>query len=103
MPLAIPAEEAVRQAARSLLPWNYGSLLDADTGRTLLPVGAPTHRATLAGAIAPPLFREIFLGPKRDVRLKNRVVVSPMCTYSSDDGFLNDFHLVHLGSFALGL
>lgn len=33
---------------------------------------------------------------------KNRIVVSPMCMYSSIDGFANDFHLVHLGSRAVG-
>lgn len=33
---------------------------------------------------------------------KNRMVVSPMCMYSSEDGFATDFHLVHLGSRALG-
>jgi 2,4-dienoyl-CoA reductase-like NADH-dependent reductase (Old Yellow Enzyme family) len=38
----------------------------------------------------------------RDVRLRNRVVVSPMCMYSSEDGFANDWHLVHLGSRAVG-
>jgi 2,4-dienoyl-CoA reductase-like NADH-dependent reductase (Old Yellow Enzyme family) len=38
----------------------------------------------------------------RDVRLRNRVVVSPMCEYSSEDGFANDWHLVHLGSRAVG-
>lgn len=38
----------------------------------------------------------------RSVNLKNRIVVSPMCQYSSVDGFANDWHLVHLGSYALG-
>jgi len=38
----------------------------------------------------------------RGVRLKNRIVVSPMCQYSSKDGFMNDWHLVHLGAFAKG-
>jgi 2,4-dienoyl-CoA reductase-like NADH-dependent reductase (Old Yellow Enzyme family) len=38
----------------------------------------------------------------REVRLRNRIVVSPMCQYSSDDGFANDWHLVHLGSRAVG-
>ncbi len=38
----------------------------------------------------------------RDVELKNRIVVSPMCQYSSIDGFANDWHLVHLGSRATG-
>lgn len=38
----------------------------------------------------------------RNVELKNRLVVSPMCQYSSEDGFANDWHLVHLGSRAVG-
>jgi 2,4-dienoyl-CoA reductase-like NADH-dependent reductase (Old Yellow Enzyme family) len=38
----------------------------------------------------------------RDITLKNRIVVSPMCQYSSEDGFANDWHLVHLGSRAVG-
>ncbi|MEP6590709.1 MAG: NADH:flavin oxidoreductase/NADH oxidase [Gemmatimonadota bacterium] len=38
----------------------------------------------------------------RGVTLPNRVVVSPMCQYSSDDGFATDWHLVHLGSRAVG-
>ena len=38
----------------------------------------------------------------RDVQLKNRIVVSPMATYSSVNGELQDFHLVHLGARALG-
>ncbi|MDB5201931.1 MAG: NADH:flavin oxidoreductase/NADH oxidase [Ferruginibacter sp.] len=38
----------------------------------------------------------------RSVTLKNRLVVSPMCQYSSEDGFANDWHLVHLGSRAVG-
>jgi 2,4-dienoyl-CoA reductase-like NADH-dependent reductase (Old Yellow Enzyme family) len=38
----------------------------------------------------------------KSVTLKNRIVVSPMCQYSSIDGFANDWHLVHLGSRAVG-
>ena len=38
----------------------------------------------------------------RDVTLRNRVGVSPMCQYSSTDGFADDWHLVHLGQFAVG-
>ena len=38
----------------------------------------------------------------REITLKNRLVVSPMCQYSSVDGFANDWHLVHLGSRAVG-
>ncbi len=38
----------------------------------------------------------------REVTLRNRIIVSPMCQYSSEDGFANDWHLVHLGSRAVG-
>ena len=38
----------------------------------------------------------------RDVTLPNRIAVSPMCEYSCTDGFANDWHLVHLGSRAVG-
>src|SRR3954468_19570615 len=38
----------------------------------------------------------------RDVTLRNRLVVAPMCQYSVTDGLVGDYHLVHLGRFALG-
>lgn len=46
-----------------------------------------------------PLFSPLEL---RELTLRNRLVVSPMCQYSAQDGRVNDFHLVHLGRFALG-
>ena len=45
------------------------------------------------------LFEPISL---REVTARNRVMVSPMCQYSSVDGFADDWHLVHLGSRAVG-
>lgn len=51
------------------------------------------------GRAAPPMFTPFRL---RDLQLENRVVVSPMDMYSADDGMPNDFHLVHLGTRALG-
>jgi len=45
------------------------------------------------------LFDELQVG---EVTLRNRIVVSPMCEYSSTDGFATDWHLVHLGSRAVG-
>jgi len=47
----------------------------------------------------PPMFTPFKL---RDVVLKNRVVVSPMAQYSSEDGLADDYHLVHLGARAMG-
>jgi 2,4-dienoyl-CoA reductase-like NADH-dependent reductase (Old Yellow Enzyme family) len=38
----------------------------------------------------------------RDITLRNRIAVSPMCEYSSEEGFANGWHLVHLGSRAVG-
>jgi 2,4-dienoyl-CoA reductase-like NADH-dependent reductase (Old Yellow Enzyme family) len=47
----------------------------------------------------PKLFSPLTL---RSLTLKNRIVVSPMCEYSAVDGVPNDWHLVHLGSRAVG-
>ncbi len=47
----------------------------------------------------PPMFVPFRI---RSLELKNRVVVSPMAMYSAKDGVPSDFHLVHLGSLALG-
>jgi len=47
----------------------------------------------------PLLFQPIEL---RGVRARNRCVLSPMCQYSAQDGFVNDWHFVHLGKFAQG-
>jgi 2,4-dienoyl-CoA reductase-like NADH-dependent reductase (Old Yellow Enzyme family) len=38
----------------------------------------------------------------KDITFRNRIAVSPMCMYSATDGFANDWHLVHLGSRAVG-
>ncbi len=54
---------------------------------------------TSEGKAPPPLFTPLRL---RGSELANRVVVSPMCQYSAEDGTPNDWHLVHLGSRAVG-
>ena len=38
----------------------------------------------------------------RGLTLKNRLVISPMCTYTAHEGIANDWHLVHLGKLASG-
>ena len=48
--------------------------------------------------MASSLFTSIDL---RDLTLANRIVVSPMCQYSADDGSANDWHMQHLGSLAV--
>jgi anthraniloyl-CoA monooxygenase len=50
-------------------------------------------------AHGPPMFQPFRI---RDLVLPNRVVMSPMCMYSADDGIPSDFHLVHYGSRAMG-
>ncbi|MGA0570343.1 bifunctional salicylyl-CoA 5-hydroxylase/oxidoreductase [Variovorax sp. VNK109] len=58
------------------------------------------YEAWLAGGKAvPPMLTPITV---RGITLKNRIVVSPMATYSAVDGVPQDFHLVHLGARALG-
>jgi len=57
--------------------------------------GAPGR----AASPPPPMFTPLRL---RELKLENRVVVSPMCQYSATDGFPDDWHLVHLGSRAMG-
>ena len=47
----------------------------------------------------PPMFAPLKL---RDMEIANRVVVSPMCMYSAEDGTVGDFHLVHYGTRASG-
>src|SRR5215203_3111324 len=74
--------------------------------------GSPVnqHRSTLphagrAGAVHDREVPEIdLLSPLtiRGVTLRNRIVMSPMCQYSARDGFADDWHLVHLGSRAVG-
>ena len=63
-------------------------------------VGAPERagRCRIDPA-PPPLFTPYRL---RELVLPNRIVVSSMCQYRADDGLPNDWHLVHLGSRAIG-
>ena len=56
-------------------------------------------RPVAAGPAPPPLFTPYRI---RDLVLPNRIVVSSMCQYRAVDGMPNDWHLVHLGSRALG-
>ena len=53
----------------------------------------------VSGRVPPPMFTPFRL---RDVVVPNRIVMSPMCQYVADDGTVGDWHLVHLGSRAVG-
>jgi 2,4-dienoyl-CoA reductase-like NADH-dependent reductase (Old Yellow Enzyme family) len=57
------------------------------------------HSNTAKGVTETGLFAPLTI---RGVNFRNRIAVSPMCEYSSEDGFANDWHLVHLGSRAVG-
>src|SRR5437870_2243714 len=59
-------------------------------------LGATTRDGT---SVNPHLFAPLTL---RGLTVRNRLVMSPMCQYSSVDGLANDWHLVHLGSRAVG-
>jgi len=57
------------------------------------------HSNTAKGSMETGLFIPLTI---RGVNFRNRIAVSPMCEYSCQDGFANDWHLVHLGSRAVG-
>ncbi len=57
------------------------------------------RRGLGSGEVRPPMFQPFRM---RELELANRIVVSPMDMYVADDGRPTDFHLVHLGSKALG-
>jgi len=59
----------------------------------------PHPRRCMTSQSPASLFSPLQIG---SLTLPNRVVVSPMCEYSCEDGFANDWHLVHLGSRAVG-
>jgi anthraniloyl-CoA monooxygenase len=61
--------------------------------------GKQSGESVPRGPAPPPMFTPFRL---REMVLPNRVVVSPMCQYSADDGVPNDWHLQHLGSRAAG-
>ncbi|MDP1565363.1 MAG: bifunctional salicylyl-CoA 5-hydroxylase/oxidoreductase, partial [Polaromonas sp.] len=63
---------------------------------------AGDERASVANVRADPPPPMLLPLKVRELTLKNRIVVSPMATYSAIDGLPQDFHLVHLGARALG-
>jgi len=67
-----------------------------DIERWYASTGAGTSGST---AVVPPMFKPLRL---RDLEIQNRVVVSAMCQYSATEGVPNDWHLMHLGSRAVG-
>ncbi|KFG04010.1 MULTISPECIES: bifunctional salicylyl-CoA 5-hydroxylase/oxidoreductase [Streptomyces] len=76
----------------------FDSLRERD-GEFAALMEAEFARSQRAPGVAPAMFQPVRIGP---LALENRVVVSPMDMYSCDSGVPGDFHLVHLGSKALG-
>ena len=76
----------------------FDNLKERDTNFAAL-VEAEFAREQGDGKIAPAMFQPVRIGP---LELRNRVIVSPMDMYTAKDGVTDDFHLVHLGSKALG-
>jgi anthraniloyl-CoA monooxygenase len=120
-----PVVASTQRAAQASLEWfeNIGQYADQDPHQFAFNIVTRSRRVTydnlrlrdpefvagldrwFAGSSAgaadprPPMFQPFRLGP---LELPNRVVVSPMDMYSARDGVPGDFHLVHLGSKALG-
>lgn len=85
-----PKTAALNEAAlrgERVFPWEFDE-------HTRPPVATPRD----SSATPPALFKPLTV---KGVTHKNRIVVSPMCMYSSPNGQLTDWHLVHLGSFAI--
>ena len=59
----------------------------------------PIHQPIFPNTMTSALFAPLQL---RGLTLPNRIVVSPMCQYNSEHGSANDWHLMHLGQFAMG-
>jgi anthraniloyl-CoA monooxygenase len=117
-----PVVTSTQRAAQASLEWfeNIGQYADQDPHQFAFNIVTRSRRVTydnlrlrdpefvadldtwFAGAeeVRPPMFQPYRIG---DLELANRVIVSPMDMYSAeDDGLPTDFHLVHLGSKALG-
>ena len=119
-----PVVESTQRAAQASLEWfeNIGMYADQEPTRFCFNLLTRSRRITYANlrtrdpefadrvdaafaksqnldTVAPAMFQPFRLGA---LELKNRVIVSPMDMYSAVDGVPGDFHLVHLGSKAMG-
>ncbi len=87
------ANRSLTLSSTSRIPEPPGRIsLDVNQPEAILDVEAPAFEPAH-------LFSPLKI---RDVVFRNRIAVSPMCQYSSEDGFATDWHLVHLGSRAVG-
>jgi anthraniloyl-CoA monooxygenase len=74
------------------------AFVSAIDGLVAQELGPLAHRRK-DGSPVPPAFQPLKL---REMRIENRMVLSPMCQYSAEDGLPNDWHLMHYGSRAIG-
>lgn len=119
-----PVVESLQRAAQASLEWfeNIGMYAGQDPAQFVFNLLTRSRRITFenlkerdaefaalmeaefarhqqAPEVAPAMFQPVRIGP---LELKNRIIMSPMDMYSSVSGVPGDFHLVHLGSKALG-
>lgn len=119
-----PVVESTQRAAQASMEWfeNIGMYADQDPAQFVFNLLTRSRRITFsnlqerdrefaadmeeefarhvgAGEVAPAMFQPIRLGP---LQLKNRIVMSSMDMYTATDGVPDEFHLVHLGSKAMG-
>jgi anthraniloyl-CoA monooxygenase len=96
----VDARFAERAAQQSRLPLAGVMSPPAPAARSAdSPAAASAAPSIPAASVPPPMFTPFRL---RELVLANRVAVSPMCQYSAADGIPNDWHLVHLGTRAMG-
>ena len=103
------AEEAERQVAERQPGVEAGFSASARSATADAPKPGEGGQASLGGPEGPPRRTHAHTPPPmftpfrlRDLVIPNRVVVSPMCQYVADNGTVGDWHLVHLGSRAIG-
>ncbi len=95
---AYVAEQAARQVALQNVAWGPPSGGPRPGSAEAGPHGSESDGSHVDIA-PPPMFTPFRL---RDLVIPNRVVVSPMCQYVAEDGLVGEWHLVHLGSRAIG-
>ncbi|KAG0357147.1 hypothetical protein BGZ54_000441 [Gamsiella multidivaricata] len=92
-------------ASESITETGASSVVHAPTEQFFIeqPIAPGTYvgpvDASLLGADKVPLLFQPFT--VKNLTIANRIVVAPMCQYSAKDGIMGDYHLVHLGQFAL--
>ncbi|KAJ2417355.1 NADH-dependent flavin oxidoreductase, partial [Coemansia sp. RSA 2531] len=79
----------------------YQSQANPSPGTAIEPPAAAIAQGFAQGPNPNPLPKAFQPLTIRNYTIKNRIWVSPMCTYSSDDGYATDFHLAHYSQYAM--